>query len=111
MYAAAGGARSSICVVGPVEDRILLGGWTVNSIYTVQSGMPVTVTQATNNTRMRGLRCSGRTLFIVRVCRARSGRRRSSSTRRRFRMRGRRLGLLRGIRCGDRRIAMWIWRW
>jgi hypothetical protein len=32
---------------GPVEDRIF-GGWTVNSIYTAQSGMPVTVTQATN---------------------------------------------------------------
>jgi len=32
---------------GPAMDRIL-GGWTVNSIYTAQSGMPVTVTQSTN---------------------------------------------------------------
>ena len=32
---------------GPVMDHIL-GGWSVNSIYTAQSGMPVTVTQTTN---------------------------------------------------------------
>ena len=32
---------------GPGMDRVF-GGWTVNSIYTAQSGMPVTVTQATN---------------------------------------------------------------
>jgi carboxypeptidase family protein len=32
---------------GPVMDRVF-GGWTVNSLYTAQSGMPVTVTQTTN---------------------------------------------------------------
>ena len=32
----------------------LLGGWAVNSIATAQSGMPVTVTQATNNNSFAG---------------------------------------------------------
>jgi len=32
---------------GPISGRIL-GGWSVNGIYSAQSGMPVTVTQATN---------------------------------------------------------------
>ncbi len=32
---------------GPGMDRVF-GGWTVNSIYTAQSGMPVVVTQTTN---------------------------------------------------------------
>ncbi len=31
-----------------------LGGWTVNGIYSMQSGMPVTVTQATNNNAFAG---------------------------------------------------------
>ena len=39
---------------GPVT-RELLGGWAVNSILTVQSGMPVTVTQATNNNSFAGV--------------------------------------------------------
>lgn len=33
----------------------LLGGWTVNAIGTMQSGMPVTVTQATNNNSFAGI--------------------------------------------------------
>jgi hypothetical protein len=33
---------------------VLLGGWAVNSIVTLQSGMPVTVTQATNNNAFAG---------------------------------------------------------
>lgn len=33
----------------------LLGGWTVNVIGTMQSGMPVTVTQATNNNSFAGV--------------------------------------------------------
>ncbi|QEE27799.1 carboxypeptidase regulatory-like domain-containing protein [Terriglobus albidus] len=33
----------------------LLGGWTVNVIGTMQSGMPVTVTQATNNNSFAGI--------------------------------------------------------
>jgi hypothetical protein len=32
-----------------------LGGWTVNGIMTMQSGMPVTVTQATNNNSFAGV--------------------------------------------------------
>ncbi|MGC1461690.1 MAG: TonB-dependent receptor [Terracidiphilus sp.] len=32
----------------------LVGGWTLNSILSVQSGMPVTVTQATNNNSFAG---------------------------------------------------------
>ncbi len=32
----------------------LLGGWSVNSIFSLQSGMPVTVTQATNNNAFAG---------------------------------------------------------
>jgi hypothetical protein len=32
----------------------LLGGWWLNSILTVQSGMPVTITQATNNNSFAG---------------------------------------------------------
>ncbi len=32
-----------------------LGGWAVNSIVTLQSGMPVTVTQATNNNAVAGI--------------------------------------------------------
>ena len=32
----------------------LLGGWTLNSILSVQSGMPVTITQATNNNSFAG---------------------------------------------------------
>jgi len=32
----------------------LLGGWWLNSILTVQSGMPVTITQATNNNAFAG---------------------------------------------------------
>jgi Carboxypeptidase regulatory-like domain len=35
--------------------REFLGGWAVNSILTVQSGMPVTVTQATNNNSFAGV--------------------------------------------------------
>ena len=31
-----------------------LGGWTLNAIYSMQSGMPVTVTQATNNNAFAG---------------------------------------------------------
>ena len=34
--------------------NFLLGGWAVNGIYTMQSGMPVTVTQATNNLAYAG---------------------------------------------------------
>jgi hypothetical protein len=33
----------------------VLGGWAVNSIMTLQSGMPVTVTQATNNNAFAGI--------------------------------------------------------
>ncbi len=33
----------------------LLGGWSVNTIYTMQSGMPVTVTQATNSNSALGV--------------------------------------------------------
>jgi hypothetical protein len=33
---------------------VLLGGWSVNSIFSLQSGMPVTVTQATNNNSFAG---------------------------------------------------------
>ena len=33
----------------------LLGGWTLDSIFTMQSGMPVTVTQATNNNSALGV--------------------------------------------------------
>ncbi len=33
----------------------LLGGWSLNTIYTMQSGMPVTVTQATNNNSALGV--------------------------------------------------------
>ncbi len=33
----------------------VLGGWQVNGIYTMQSGMPVTVTQATNNNSSLGV--------------------------------------------------------
>ncbi len=32
----------------------LLGGWTLNAIFSLQSGMPVTVTQATNNNAFAG---------------------------------------------------------
>jgi hypothetical protein len=32
----------------------VLGGWWLNSILTVQSGMPVTITQATNNNAFAG---------------------------------------------------------
>jgi hypothetical protein len=32
----------------------LLGGWSLNSIFSLQSGMPVTVTQATNNNSFAG---------------------------------------------------------
>jgi hypothetical protein len=32
----------------------LLGGWTLNTIVSLQSGMPVTVTQATNNNAFAG---------------------------------------------------------
>ncbi len=39
--------RNHRFALGPGMDRIF-GGWTVNSIYTAQSGMPVTVTQTTN---------------------------------------------------------------
>jgi hypothetical protein len=35
--------------------RALLGGWAVNGILTLQSGMPVTVTQATNNNSFAGV--------------------------------------------------------
>ncbi len=34
---------------------VLLGGWSANTIYTMQSGMPVTVTQATNNNSALGV--------------------------------------------------------
>ena len=34
---------------------IALGGWAVNTIVTLQSGMPVTVTQATNNNSFSGV--------------------------------------------------------
>jgi hypothetical protein len=34
--------------------RVLLGGWSVNTILSLQSGMPVTVTQATNNNSFAG---------------------------------------------------------
>jgi hypothetical protein len=33
----------------------VLGGWTVNGIFTMQSGMPVTVTQATNSNSFAGV--------------------------------------------------------
>jgi len=33
----------------------LLGGWTLNTIYTMQSGMPITITQATNNNSALGV--------------------------------------------------------
>ncbi len=33
----------------------VLGGWTLDGIYTMQSGMPVTVTQATNNNSFAGI--------------------------------------------------------
>jgi hypothetical protein len=36
-------------------SNLLLGGWAVNSIMTLQSGMPVTVTQATNNNAFAGI--------------------------------------------------------
>ena len=36
-----------------VED-VLLGGWSLNAILSLQSGMPVTVTQATNNNAFAG---------------------------------------------------------
>jgi hypothetical protein len=39
--------RNHRFAAAPVMDRIF-GGWTVNSIYSAESGMPVTVTQATN---------------------------------------------------------------
>src|ERR1035438_10296449 len=32
----------------------VIGGWTLNSILSLQSGMPVTVTQATNNNAFAG---------------------------------------------------------
>ena len=32
----------------------MLGGWSVNAIFSLQSGMPVTVTQATNNNSFAG---------------------------------------------------------
>ncbi len=35
-------------------SAVLLGGWSVSGIATVQSGMPVTVTQATNNNSFAG---------------------------------------------------------
>ena len=35
-------------------SNLLLGGWAVNAIASVQSGMPVTVTQATNNNAFAG---------------------------------------------------------
>jgi hypothetical protein len=34
---------------------VALGGWTLNTIVTLQSGMPVTVTQATNNNSFAGV--------------------------------------------------------
>ncbi len=34
--------------------NLVLGGWAVNAIATIQSGMPVTVTQATNNNAFAG---------------------------------------------------------
>ncbi|MFC6645595.1 carboxypeptidase regulatory-like domain-containing protein [Granulicella cerasi] len=33
----------------------VLGGWTINGIYTMQSGMPVTVTNSTNNNAFAGV--------------------------------------------------------
>ena len=38
---------------GPVSDK-LLGGWALNAILQLESGMPVTVTQATNNNAPEG---------------------------------------------------------
>jgi hypothetical protein len=35
-------------------ENALLGGWTLNAILSLQSGMPVTVTQATNNNSFAG---------------------------------------------------------
>jgi hypothetical protein len=35
-------------------ENALLGGWTLNAIFSLQSGMPVTVTQATNNNSFAG---------------------------------------------------------
>jgi hypothetical protein len=39
---------------GSAVGNALLGGWSVNSIVTAQSGMPVTVTQATNTNAFAG---------------------------------------------------------
>ena len=36
------------------SPRHALGGWTLNAIFQLQSGMPVTVTQATNNNAFAG---------------------------------------------------------
>jgi hypothetical protein len=34
--------------------NVLLGGWSLNTIFQLQSGMPVTITQATNNNAFAG---------------------------------------------------------
>jgi hypothetical protein len=39
----------------PPPAKILLSGWTIDTIITLQSGMPVTITQATNNNSFAGV--------------------------------------------------------
>jgi len=39
---------------GPAVERVLLRGWSLSGIVLLQSGMPVTVTQATNNNSFAG---------------------------------------------------------
>ena len=43
----------------------LIGGWTLNSILSLQSGMPVTVTQATNNNAFAGFALQRPTLLAA----------------------------------------------
>jgi hypothetical protein len=52
VYSLPAGRGHRIGSSGP--GNAILGGWWLNSMLTVQSGMPVTVTQATNNNSFAG---------------------------------------------------------
>ena len=52
IYDLPAGHGHSFAASGPAD--ILLGGWQLNTILAMQSGMPITITQATNNNSFAG---------------------------------------------------------
>ena len=84
----------------------LASDWSLASVVTLQSGVPIAVTQA-NSLGTPASRPSVRILSVIRSCRRRSGRRITGSIPPHSRPRASsKSGPRRATRCGDRRIAM-----